>query len=338
MEFDASARELLRHAIYIALASDSAEVDCWHLLLAADSPEEASVQTRDIDFSQAMRIVLAEALVLAQKQTPPQVSRSQLLTTAERHTICAPREIGSELGDLLNPNVCEILESKGVKTEGLVERLRHAGLKNMPELATVTTEAGRKFLEISLEFGNRTLSSSFLTLLCGLGDDSAASRVLKEAGVTESVLLEILEELREPNLWKPRNLEDTFPWCKLSREVIQAFSLAWKTSPTQELGSSDLLPALLYKSGQDQNSAWSLLEKIGALEQIAAGIDSNVRLFAKADFITTAPELRAVLERAALAAGEGPVETGHLLLALAEKGHPLLAHLSEQIHQQLQAD
>ena len=44
------------------------------------------------------------------------------------------------------------------------------------------------------------------------------------------------------------------------------------------------------------------------------------------------------VNRAALAAGEGPVETGHLLLALAEKGHPLLAHLSEQIHQQLQAD
>ena len=229
-----------------------------------------------------MRSVLAEALVLARKQTPPQVSRSQLLATAERYTIvCAPREMSSELGDLLNPNVCEILESKGVKTEGLVERLRHAGLKSMPERAVVTTEAGRKFLEISIEFGNRPLGRGFLALLCGLADETAASRVLNEAGVTESILLEILQELPEPNLWKPMTLEETFPWWKLSQEVIRAFSLAWKTSPARELGSADLLPALLYKSGQGQNSAWSLLEKIGALEQVAAGHRQQRKTFRK---------------------------------------------------------
>jgi len=56
-----------------------------------------------------------------------------------------------------------------------------------------------------------------------------------------------------------------------------------------------------------------------------------MRFFQKTQFITQSPEMEGVLEIATQAAGERAMETGHLLLGLAATGHPLVAHLTEQI-------
>jgi len=42
-----------------------------------------------------------------------------------------------------------------------------------------------------------------------------------------------------------------------------------------------------------------------------------------------------VLEIARQAADDSPVDTGHLLLGLAEVGHPLVAHLKQEIREAL---
>lgn len=51
--------------------------------------------------------------------------------------------------------------------------------------------------------------------------------------------------------------------------------------------------------------------------------------------LKVSPEIRTVLDIARLAAGDSPVETGHLLLGLAEIGHPLVAQLKQQIRDAL---
>lgn len=119
----------------------------------------------------------------------------------------------------------------------------------------------------------------------------------------------------------------------LSAESLRSLELAWRFSDRAILRPDDLLPTLLAFGTQSA----LILEKLGALQSILVAIPTRVRLAEETGASPKlSPEVERLLEFARIAAGELPVETGHLLLGLAEIGHPPVSQLKQRIREALE--
>lgn len=166
--------------------------------------------------------------------------------------------------------------------------------------------------------------------------DGPASTVLKLSGVTEDLVVSLVKDLPAGSqlLEISADVRHLFKCEQLSIESLRSLELAWRFSDQEQLRPDDLLPPLLMYGSQ----AGLILESLGALERIIAAIPTRVRVFE--DLGSTpklAPEIRTVLDIAGRTAGDSLVDTGHLLLGLAEIGHPLVAQLKQQIRDALDA-
>lgn len=327
LEFDGCARELLKWATWIALDRDAKEVDKEDLLAAAQAecPPPEPQKIWDIPFSVRVQSGLARACAGGGS-----IGRNDILRGfgIERSRLSLNQVIGEK--------VRKLLEKRGVITSDLWRQLKDFELHDcMPKPKFTTSEAGRRWQSIVSSVSNHPLGQGLgFLLFCILGDTSA-SAVFKRSGVTEDLVVSLIEDLPDavgrPVEISP-DIRRLFPWEPVSIEALKSLELAWRFSDREQLRPDDLLPMLLTSGSQ----ARQILESLGALKDITTAIPTRVRLFeGPGSSPKLSPEIPRVLEIARRAAGDSPLDTGHLLLGLAEIGHPLVAHLKQQIWEAL---
>lgn len=328
IEFDASARELLKWATWLALGGNAEEVDREHLLAAAEAkcPPPEPQKIWDIPFSARMQAGLARACV---GMNP--IDRNDILDA-----FGFDRSRGFTLTAAFGAKVKQLLKKRGVDTTELWRRLENFKAHDcMPRPEFKKSEAGQRWRRIASELGNRPLGQELCFLLTCILTDTSASSVLKESGVTEDLVVSLIKELpgaAQPVVEISPDIRRLFPWEPLSIEVLRSLELAWRFSDRELLRPDDLLPMLLTYGSQ----ASLILESLGAVQDITTAIPTRVRVFEGfGSSPKLSPEVKAVLDIARHTAGDSPADTGHVLLGLAEIGHPLVAHLKQQIREAL---
>lgn len=326
IEFDVGARELLKWATWVALCNDAKEVDREHLQAAAQAecPPPEPPKIWDIPFSARALSGLARACAGVSP-----IDRNDLLN-AFGLASARPR---LTLSEAFGEKVRQLLEKRGVNTLELWHQLKEFEIRDcMPGPKFTTSEPGRRWQSIVSEVGNRSLGQELgLVLFCILADTSAGS-VLKQSGVTEDLVVSLIKALPDTPLALEisPDIRRLFPWEPLSIEALRSLELAWRFSDREQLRPDDLLPMLLVGGSQ----ARLILDSLGALPGVVAGMPTRVRLFGgPGSSPKLSPEIPSVLEIARQAAGDSPIDTGHLLLGLAEIGHPLVSHLKQQIRE-----
>jgi len=324
IEFDASARELLKWATWIALCRDAPEVDSSHLIAAsqAESPPPEPGKIWDIPFSTQMQWGLARACA----GTPP----------IDRNHILKAFGLRFTASEALGEKVRHLLRERGVNTSDLWRQLEDFEAYDcFPKPEFNRSDVGRRWQSIASEGADQPLGRELGFLLFCILADTAVSAVLIQSGVTEDLVLSLMKELpdhAQPPVEISPDIRWLFPWEPLSIEGLRSLELAWRFSDREQLRPDDLLPMLLTSGSQ----ARLILESLGALLDIVSAMPNRVRLFeGPGSSPKLSPEIRNVLEIARQAAGDSPLDTGHLLLGLAEIGHPLLIHLKQQIREAL---
>jgi len=331
MELDASARELLHRATCFALQRKAAEVDIDHLWMAAKVPGEPPALRGEIAYSEAIHHILSMAHTAAEEQAAPFTTREHILRPFQM----SPSP-DLKLGELLQADIRHLLSSRGVDTEALWPQLGTLSLRECrPSLNFPATEAGRRCQKIAWDNGNRQHCAQLVYLLMCLLAETPASQILRQARLTEEFLVDTIRSQsgrERPAVVIDEDILQLPGAHRLTSESLGCLQFAWQFSPRTQLQPEDLLPRLLptYCS-----QAAQILERLDALDFLAV-IPSRVFMFGDpGPKPCLSPEMVRVLEIATQAAGGGLVETGHLLLGVAESGHPLVAHLAEQIRELL---
>lgn len=325
IEFDASARELLKWATWIALCSDAQEVDRDHLVAAvrAERPPPEPRKVWDIPFSSTMQSGLARAC--------------SGTTPVGRHHILSAFGFKFTVADALGKKVREMLEKRGIDTSELWRQLGDFEAHYcVPRPGFSKSEAGRRWHKFASQVANQRLGQELGFLLLCILTNAPASAILTRSGVSEELVLSLLEDLpagARPPFEISADVRQLLKGEPLSIESLRSLELAWRCCCDREqIRPDDLLPTLLVYGTQ----AGLILESLGALKDIVAAFPTRVRIFEDlGSKPKLSPELRTVLDIARAAAGDSLVETGHLLLGLADFGHPLVAHLKEQIRDAL---
>ena len=323
MKFHLDARTLLKRATQLALLRGASQVEVEHLLECDPETEPTeAIESKDIPFSQEMQQLLERAFHEAQEESVAIITRRHFTRAAifisGKRPDWSQKKNQPALTEVLDEATCRLLAAAQVDVDALKIEIDGLSLQeSRPQPAFRYSEAGNRYHEILERLTDVPEAGPLLLLLGCLLCDGPASKRLATGGLSEGLLIEILE--RMPRDTPPPPSVD-FSQClgpgveRLTPEARCSLEIAWQLRDAPEMQGQHLLRGLL-GCGRllKQQSLCDLLAELPGLEKTTPYPVENEP--------SLSSEMYQVIGAAFKLAGpDQPVSNVHLLLALAECG------------------
>lgn len=348
MRFHIDSEDILRSATKLALRLNAPAVEVEHLLLCDPESDGEPVEIREIPFGAKTLEVLKAAAELVHREDSVIIRPRHLQLVLSSSTGLSP-EWGAQrqrpmMTDLLDRAITSTLEYKGVDVQSLHRQLHGLTVRECrPGPEFIDTKAGRRDSKLAAKMSTKQDAGLLLLLLSYLLCEGRAAAPFRQAGLTEKLIVDLLEEHPE-ELRRPPTFTFDFSLLgveagRLDFDARLAVELAWTLREGPELRGHDLLRGLVAASNPLQElNVQLLLIKI-------AGYDFMDTFFHDQHFapsqseVQLAEEIPRIFRAAVREAGPGgSIGSFRLLIGLAEVGNELLASKGvtpEKIRRQL---
>lgn len=339
MDFHPEARLILRRATQLALMQSASEVTVDHLLHdSLERESSGSYALKDIPFHSKVLDILEVAAEFADGEDLQVIDRNHLESAILRETGRLPTWGLGRDSDLVMDLVAEGLQIHGVDVAALRLNLRGLVIADCrPDLEFYSSEAGRSYQRVVSRLADGR-NTGLLILLGYLRSQGRASAILEQAGVTDELVVEILQNQTPPppvsdrgqirRLFENHGPPVDFWGClgpgleRLDPDCRIALKLAWLSRDRDELKSNDLLRGLLGNSDlNDPDSVLSHLLRLLPGGRLPVYL-TDLKLRGQVGEPSISPELYRIFAMAFEA--PGPVTPIRLLSALVQAGHPIL--------------